>query len=152
MKMGGPSWWKQCPKYWLLDKENTASDQNSQEWSISNFPPQPHQKYYITQYEELGFSSLTQMQDDKYYQFSPPSLVQFYLQGWENVPFELGSERVKLDQRITELKPDSSCIIQVLTELLVSLPECPKVKEFFRNRYRDPRKIHMRSNYTSGTK
>ena len=25
---------------------------------------QPHQKYYTTQYEELGFSSLTQMKDD----------------------------------------------------------------------------------------
>ena len=28
------------------------------------FPLQPHQKYYNTQYEELGFSSLTQMNDD----------------------------------------------------------------------------------------
>ena len=25
---------------------------------------QPHQKYYITQYEELGFSSVTQIKDD----------------------------------------------------------------------------------------
>ena len=29
-----------------------------------NFPLQPQQKYYITQYEELGFSSLTQMKDE----------------------------------------------------------------------------------------
>ena len=28
------------------------------------FPLQPHQKYYITQHGELGFSSLTQMKDD----------------------------------------------------------------------------------------
>ena len=28
------------------------------------FPLQPHQKYYTAQYEELGFSSLTQMKDD----------------------------------------------------------------------------------------
>ena len=28
------------------------------------FPLQPHQKYYITQYEELGFSKLTQMKAD----------------------------------------------------------------------------------------
>ena len=28
------------------------------------FPLQPHQKYYITQYEELGFSKRTQMKDD----------------------------------------------------------------------------------------
>ena len=28
------------------------------------FVLQPHQKYYITQNEELGFSSLTQMKDD----------------------------------------------------------------------------------------
>ena len=29
------------------------------EWSNSNFPLQPHQKYYITQYEELGFLLVT---------------------------------------------------------------------------------------------
>ena len=28
------------------------------------FPLQPHQKYYITQYEEFGFSKLTQMNDE----------------------------------------------------------------------------------------
>ena len=28
------------------------------------FPLQPHQKDYITQYEELGFSQLNQMKDD----------------------------------------------------------------------------------------
>ena len=28
------------------------------------FPLQPHQKYYITQSKEFGFSSLTQMKDD----------------------------------------------------------------------------------------
>ena len=28
------------------------------------FPLQPHQKYYITQYEEFGFSLLTKMNDD----------------------------------------------------------------------------------------
>ena len=27
-------------------------------------PLQPHQKYYITQYEELAFAQLTQMKDD----------------------------------------------------------------------------------------
>ena len=43
------------------------------------FPLQPRHKYCITQYEELGFSSLTQ--------------VETLLQGWENVLFELGSER-----------------------------------------------------------
>ena len=33
---------------------------------VINFklPLQLHQKYYTTQYEELGFSSLTQMKDD----------------------------------------------------------------------------------------
>ena len=34
------------------------------------FPLQPCQKYCITQYEELGFSSLTQMKDDLYYHYS----------------------------------------------------------------------------------
>ena len=60
-----------------------------------NFPVQPHQKYYITQYEELGFSWLTQMQDD--YTINSPNLSHTYLlRGWaENVLFELGSERVE---------------------------------------------------------
>ena len=34
------------------------------------FPLQPHQKYYITQYEGLGLSSLIQMKDGYTYQFS----------------------------------------------------------------------------------
>ena len=32
--------------------------------STSNFSLQPHKKYCITQYEELGFSWLSQMKDD----------------------------------------------------------------------------------------
>ena len=77
---------------------------------------QPHQKYYITLYEELGFSSLTRMPDDKYYQFSLPSLEQFYLQGWENVLFELGSERVKaghstLQNRHAQIVTYCMCLI-----------------------------------------
>ena len=36
---------------------------HSQEWSISNFPMQPHRGYNITQYGELGISSLPQMKD-----------------------------------------------------------------------------------------
>ena len=37
---------------------------HSQEWSTSNFPLQPHQKFNVAQHEELGFSSLAQMKDD----------------------------------------------------------------------------------------
>ena len=60
------------------------------------FPLQPHQKYYIIQYEELGFPLHASMKDDcatslRYC----TSLIHFTLKGWENVLFELGSERVK---------------------------------------------------------
>ena len=52
---------------------------------ISNFPLQPHQKYNITQYKELGFSSLTQMEGP----ILTTSLIHLPLKGWENVHFEL---------------------------------------------------------------
>ena len=35
---------------------------------------QPHQKYHITQYEDLGFSYLNQMKDDYTTNFSLPLL------------------------------------------------------------------------------
>ena len=40
------------------------------------FPLQPHQKYYITQYEELGFPLLTEM---KYYTSNPQYLIYTFL-------------------------------------------------------------------------
>ena len=57
-------------------------------WSISNFPLQPHQKYYITQYEELGSSWLTQMKDD--YTVLPIRTT------WECTFWTWESERLKL--------------------------------------------------------
>ena len=54
------------------------------------FPLHPHQKYYITQYEELGFSWLTQMRGHYTIPILTTSPVQFSLKGWENV---LGNER-----------------------------------------------------------
>ena len=39
------------------------------------FPLQSHQKYYITQYEELGFSLLTQMKSEHTAKFSLPHLI-----------------------------------------------------------------------------
>ena len=60
-------------------------------------PLQPHQKYCITQYRELGFSQLTQMKDD--YTVLPiltTPLTRFLFRGWENVLFELGSNRVNM--------------------------------------------------------
>ena len=57
------------------------------------FPLQPQQKYDITKYEELGFS----YSDERlYHQFSLLHLYNFFLEGWENVDFELGSERGNL--------------------------------------------------------
>ena len=49
---------------------------------IVKFSPQPHQKYYVTHYGELGFSSLTRMKDDyTVYQIIICSLVHFSLKG-----------------------------------------------------------------------
>ena len=49
------------------------------------FPLQPHPKYTITRYEELGFSLLTQMKDKFILPFLTTSLVRFSFKGWENV-------------------------------------------------------------------
>ena len=58
------------------------------------FPLHPHQKYYITQYEERGISWLTQMKVAYTINFSLRHLCTLPLRDWENVLFELGSERV----------------------------------------------------------
>ena len=54
----------------------------------------------LHQYEELGFSSLTQMKDD--YTFSLPHLYIFSLRGRENILCELGSARVNWFAGFTE--------------------------------------------------
>ena len=51
-------------------------------------PQQPHQKYYTTQYEELGFSSLAQMKYDCTTN-SHYLIYRFHLKGWENGLFHL---------------------------------------------------------------
>ena len=48
------------------------------------FTLQSHQKYYITEDEELSFSQLTQMKDDKI-PILTTLLIHFSLNGWENV-------------------------------------------------------------------
>ena len=58
------------------------------------FPLQRNQEYYITKYEELGFSLLTQMVNEIILPILTTSLIHFSLKGWENVLFELGIERV----------------------------------------------------------
>ena len=67
---------------------------HSQEWSISTFPCSLTRNV-TPQYEELGFSSLTQMKDDHTTNshYLTYTFLQF-LKGWENLLFELGSERV----------------------------------------------------------
>ena len=48
------------------------------------FTLQSHQKYYITEVEELSFSQLTQMKDDKI-PILTTLLIHFSLNGWKNV-------------------------------------------------------------------
>ena len=57
------------------------------------FPLQPHQKYYITQYEEFGFSLLSQMKDD--HTTNPHYLTYaFHFKTLGGCTFKFGSERV----------------------------------------------------------
>ena len=51
---------------------------------------QLHQKYFITQHEELGFSWLIQMKED-YTSNSHYLTYTFLLKGWENVLYNFGS-------------------------------------------------------------
>ena len=63
------------------------------------FPLQPHHEYYITKYEEHGFLWLTQMKDDYISNSHYVAQIHFFLKGWENVLFELGSERVNKNKK-----------------------------------------------------
>ena len=65
-------------------------------------PLQPHQTYYTTQYEELGFSQLTQMKDDYTtnshclaYTFGSMSFLNFGVKGL-NAPFGRKPDRPNL--------------------------------------------------------
>ena len=61
----------------------------------AKFLLQPHQKYYITQYKELlAFHSLLRLGDDHTIDSHNLTIIHFSSKGWENVLFELGSERV----------------------------------------------------------
>ena len=57
------------------------------------FPLQPHQKYNVKHYEDWLFIPYS---DERwlYYQFSLPVTHTALLCGWDNILFELGSERV----------------------------------------------------------
>ena len=55
-------------------------------------PPQLHQKYYTTQYEELGISSLNLII------LTSKLIIHVSLGGWENVFLELVSERVRQER------------------------------------------------------
>ena len=59
------------------------------------FPLHAHQKYNITQNGELWLFIAYSDERWLYYKFSLPHLCIFSLKGWENVLFELKSERVK---------------------------------------------------------
>ena len=66
---------------------------HSQEWSISNFPCSLTRNIASHSMENLTFHKLTQMKDD-YTTNSHCITCTCLFKGWENVLFELGSERV----------------------------------------------------------
>ena len=93
----------QCGKFclsfvwsWCWKGRTLACLQSLTTWNNSNlslpkvinvkFPLQPHQKYHITQYEELGFSMLNQMEDDQTTN-SHYLTHAFLLKDWENCRF-----------------------------------------------------------------
>ena len=78
------------------------------------FPLQPHQKYNITQYGELGFSKLTQMKDDYttnshylIYTFSVQKVGRMYFSnlGVEGLGTELPGQPGKTIQASTGIVP-----------------------------------------------
>ena len=81
----------------FLEKENTPEvrqyNPSTPVGDQFQIPLQPHQKYDITQYEELGFSCLTLMKDDYTTNSHYLTLMHLILKGWENVLFELESAR-----------------------------------------------------------
>ena len=75
----------------------------------SKFPLQPHQKYYVTQYEELGFSSLTHSQVNADYATNSHYLrleyyYTFLFERWGKCTFELRSERVNHLNSVSKLR------------------------------------------------
>ena len=66
-----------------------------QEWLISSFPCSLTRKHYITQYEELGFSSLTQTHEGLYYQLSLHHLNISFKRLGERTLFNLGVKGLK---------------------------------------------------------
>ena len=48
--------WNKSPLQSILEVKQTLSDKKWSRVIKFKFPPHPHQKHYITQYEELGFS------------------------------------------------------------------------------------------------
>ena len=67
---------------------------NSQDCDQFQISPAASQDVFtVTQYEELGFSSLTQMEDYEYTTNSHYLTFTILFKRWENALFELGSKR-----------------------------------------------------------
>ena len=67
------------------------------------FPLHPHEKFYITQYEEFGFHSLVRYKIKLfYYKFSQSHLYVSLEYCGEDALFDLGSERVQWSSPLRE--------------------------------------------------
>ena len=71
---------------------------HSWEWSMSNFPSSPTRNITSHSMENLAFHSLLRWKMIILRQFSLPHLYIYLQEGWENVLFGLGCERVKVKQ------------------------------------------------------
>ena len=88
-------WWRERREYQFKFQFSKEMGRNmDQSWGGSfKFPLQPHQKYHLT------FHSLLRWKIIKV-AILTTSLIHSYLNGWENVVFELGSEKVKESWKI----------------------------------------------------
>ena len=95
----------------------------------------PQLNYNITQYGELGFSQLTQMKDNPS-THSHCITYTFLFKNWENILFELGSERVNKFPRILWYLQQISIFLGLKVQhgtLMCLLPRARDGTESWRN-------------------
>ena len=88
---------------------------------------QPHQKYYITQYEELGFSYLTQMKDD----YTTNIILNawectFWTWEWKGKPFQSWAQKVHFPSLLK--RKCISKVVRICIKIIFHLSKLWKAK------------------------
>ena len=85
-----------------------------------NFPLQPHHKYYITQYGELGFSWLSQMTDD--YTTNSHSLTYTFSLPFHSQEWSISNFSCSLTRNITSHSMENLAFHSLLRWKMIILP------------------------------